>query len=270
MEAKLYVVGTPIGNLADLTYRAKEMLSMVDYIACEDTRHSLVLLNYYDIKKPLISYHKFNEQDSSEKIIHLIREGNSVALITDAGMPAISDPGAVLIRAAREAGIQVESVPGPTALTTAYSISGIKENGFVFLGFLPEKEGAKIKLISEFKNSSFPIIIYCAPHDIEKTINLLKDQLGDRKIVIVKEISKMYEKVISGLLSNITLDNNKGEFVLIIEPQMLKISKEEIIKNLEDAEKKGLKKSEAVKLVSDTLDVPRNDVYSISIEINKD
>lgn len=266
MEARLYIVGTPIGNLADLSFRAKETLSSVDYIACEDTRHSLVLLKHYDIKKPLIPYHKFNEQESSLLIIQHIHEGKSVALITDAGMPGISDPGAILVSAAREAGIEVESVPGPTALTTAYSISGLKENGFVFLGFLPEKEGAKIKLISEYEKSSLPIILYCAPHDVVKTIQLLKDCLGDRRVVIVKEISKMFEKVVSGLISSINIENVKGEFVLIIEPQKLKVTKEEICKSLDEALKSGLKKSEAVKLVSDTLDVPKNEVYSISLE----
>lgn len=269
MSGKLFVVGTPIGNLSDLSFRAKDTLEQVDYIACEDTRHSVVLLNHYGIKKPLISYHKFKEREATERIMLLLREGKQIALISDAGMPCICDPGSILVKSARDQGFEVESVPGPTALTTAVAISGIKESSFIFLGFLPEKESFKRKLLSEFSGSSLPIIIYCAPHDIQKTVNFLLEEIGDRQVVMVKEISKMFENVVSGKLSDINLENIKGEYVLIIMPVYEKVSEKSIQNELAEARKKGYKKSEAVKLVADKLGVPKNDVYSLSLDAPK-
>ena len=167
--AKLYIVGTPIGNMSDITLRALETLRNVDVIACEDTRHSLPLLAKYDVHAKLVAYHKFNEQDCSDRLIEMIKRGQNVAIITDAGMPSISDPGAEVIAKCHSQGVEVETVPGPTALATAVALSGIKASGFTFLGFLPEKSSDKVSILSKCANTGLPIILYVAPHDLTKT-----------------------------------------------------------------------------------------------------
>lgn len=268
MQGKLFIVGTPIGNLGDLSFRGKEVLSSVDYIACEDTRHSSLLLRNYDIKKTLISYHKHNERETTDKILELLKDSKSVALISDAGMPAICDPGAYLIKAARDSGIIVESVPGPTALTSALSISGIDFNGFTFLGFLPEKESLRVKLIDEFRGSSLPFVFYCAPHDIQKNISFLLERIGDRELILVKEISKIYENVVFSRLSELKLDTIKGEYVAIVFPETRKIEESEIKIALQKELKKGCRKSQAVKNVSENLNISKNVVYSLALSID--
>ncbi|NLT17848.1 MAG: Ribosomal RNA small subunit methyltransferase I [Firmicutes bacterium ADurb.Bin080] len=268
MQGKLFIVGTPIGNLGDLSFRGKEVLSSVDYIACEDTRHSSLLLKHYEIKKPLISYHKHNERESTEKILELLNDSKHVALISDAGMPAICDPGAYLIKTARESGIIVESVPGPTALTSAISIAGNDFTGFTFLGFLPEKESSRKKIIDEFKGSSLPFVFYCAPHDIEKNINFIYERIGDREVILVKEISKIFESVVFAKLSEVKFETVKGEYVAIVLPERKSVEESEIIKALHNEIKMGYKKSQAIKNVSDKLNVPKNEVYGLALSVN--
>ena len=190
MSGTLYLVGTPIGNLGDITFRAVETLKSVDFIACEDTRHTLKLLNFYEIKKPLISYYKQKENEGSEHLIELLSQGKNVALVSDAGMPCISDPGSVVARKARERGYAVTTVPGPTAVTSAAALCGL-ESGFAFIGFLPEKNKDAESLLSSYVSCPIPLVFYVAPHDLERTLSKLHAVLGSRKYHAVKELTKM-------------------------------------------------------------------------------
>lgn len=266
--SKLYIVGTPIGNMQDITLRALDTLKSVDIIACEDTRHSLPLLSHFDIHAKLISYHKFNETECSDRIIGLIREGKNVALITDAGMPSISDPGAELISKCRDQGMETELVPGPTAVASAIALSGIKSAGFTFLGFLPEKKVDKASILSKFSNSGLPIVIYVAPHDLAKTASTLLGILGDRNVTVVREITKIYESVTRTTLADFHCEE-RGEMVMIIEGAAAQnplnsLSVEEHIAHYIAS---GMDKKEAVKQVAKDRGMPKNEVYQQALQL---
>lgn len=216
----LYVVGTPIGNLGDITYRAVEILKNVDFVACEDTRHSKILLSHYSINKPLISYHQHSKLSKIDLIVNRLKEGQSAAQISDAGTPGISDPGGVLVAAAAEAGIKVVPIPGPTALTALVSVLGLNADEFIFLGFLPKKKGRQT-LLKSLQGSNRPIIFYESPMRFEKTMYELENYFGkDAKVVIGRELTKMFEEIIRGTLGEITERlpeiNKKGEFVICL------------------------------------------------------
>lgn len=265
---KLYVVGTPIGNLKDITYRAIETLAEVDFIACENTAHTGILLNHYDIKKPLVAYHKFSEVQKSKEIVSRILNGENCALVSDAGMPAISDPGAILVKVAFENGIIVESIPGPSAITTAISISGLEYKGFSFLGFLPEKEKEKVHIIDNFKNSIYPLVLYVAPHDLEKIGSFLFNYLGDRKVTVAKELTKLYETIYDTTLKSFEIENNKGEFVLIIHPAIIKkMDDDEIVELIKEELESGKTKKEAINLINIKYKINKNRLYSLSLSI---
>ena len=221
MSGKLYVVGTPIGNLEDFSPRAVRILFEVDFIAAEDTRVTLKLLNHFGIRKPMISYFEHNKFEKGDLILEKLSSGQTAALVTDAGMPAISDPGEDLVRMARDAGIDVESVPGPTAVTTALSISGMKTGRFCFEGFLPNETKEKKERLSRLKGESRTMVFYEAPHRLIKTLKELKDTLGERKVAVCKEITKLHESVMqSGFEDAIRFyeqNEPKGEYVLIVE-----------------------------------------------------
>lgn len=266
--SKLYIVGTPIGNMADMTYRAVNVLKNVDVIACEDTRHSLPLLNHYDIHAKLIAYHKFNEAECSQKIIDMILDGKDVALITDAGMPSISDPGTELISKCREQGVDVQLVPGPTAVASAVTLSGIKASGFTFLGFLPEKKIDKTAILSKCAQTGLPIIIYVAPHDLTKTAEFLLETLGDRTVYVCRELTKTFESVTITSLSNFQCEE-RGEIVMIIEGRaqenpLLSLSVEQHLKHYLDS---GMDKKDAIKKVAGERNLPKNDVYQIALDM---
>ena len=266
--AKLYIVGTPIGNMKDVTLRALETLKSVDVVACEDTRHSLPLLSAYDVHAKLIAYHKFNEAEASETIISMIEDGKNVALITDAGMPSISDPGAEVISRCRENGIEVELVPGPTAFASAVTLSGIKAQGFTFLGFLPEKTADKKALIARVKDTGLPIVLYCAPHDLAKTAEFLFKELGDRTVHVCRELTKIHECVEDTKLSDFHAEE-RGEIVLIVdaaaeENPLLSLSVEEHLKHYLDLD---MDQKTAVKTVASERNLPKNDVYQIAINL---
>lgn len=267
MKGTLYVVGTPIGNLSDITLRALETLKAVDIIACEDTRHTRILLDRYEIKKPLFSYYKQKEREGTEKIVEMLEAGSSVALVTDAGTPCISDPGAVLVAKCIELGLKVESVPGPSAVATAMSVAGIYSPRFAFIGFLPEKTSDKNKLMEEVKGYKIPTIYYCAPHDLERTISYLYEQLGNRPLTVVKELTKLFETVYKGTLGNIEILNDKGEFVLIVEPALEEEKDIDIKGELVQLMESGMSKSEAVKTLSKRLGIPKNDVYAVAVTL---
>lgn len=266
--AKLYIVGTPIGNLQDITLRAIETLKGVDVIACEDTRHSLPLLKHYGIEAKLIAYHKFNEAECSDRIIEMIESGKNIALITDAGMPSISDPGAELISKCRERGVKTELVPGPTAVASAIALSGIKSSGFTFLGFLPEKNIDKRSILSKAAACGLPIVIYVAPHDLTKTASQLLDILGDRKVHIVREITKLYESVTTTTLSNFECEE-RGEMVMIIEGSDIQnpLNDLTVKEHIEHYISLGMDKKDAVKQVAKDRNLPKNEVYQQALEI---
>lgn len=280
MSGKLYLVGTPIGNLKDITIRALDTIKECDIVAAEDTRHTIKLLNYYNIKKPLISYHKFNENDKSTDIIEQIVSGKKIALVTDAGMPGISDPGSVIVKKCAENNIDFEIIPGPTALVTALVYSGINTDKFVFRGFLSRENKKRNETIEEIKDYTDTIILYEAPHRLKGTLKFLFESLGDRNIAVCKELTKMHEEIkrfsLSEALEYYESIDVKGEYVLIISGKSESeienekksiwsgLSIEEHIKKYIDD---GLTKKEAIKLAAKDRDLPKNEVYKHSLNL---
>ena len=274
MFGKLYVVATPIGNLEDITLRALRVLKEVDLIAAEDTRQTLKLLNHYEINKPLISYHRHNEETKSEILIEKLRNGENIALVSDAGTPGICDPGEEVIKKAIEDNIEVIPIPGACAMINALIVSGISTKEFEFLGFLPLNKKLRRQKLKEIENSSKTIIIYEAPHKMKTTLGDLKEILKDRKIVLARELTKIHEefirKSIDELLSEI--DTIKGEMILIIEGN--KIDTEEC-KNFDEIsledhyklyEEKGLNKKEIIKQIAKDRNVNKNEIYMYFLE----
>ena len=265
--AKLYLVGTPIGNLSDITLRALETLKSVDAIACEDTRHSLKLLNYYEIKKPLFACHKFNEKQSVDKIYEMICEGKDVALITDAGMPCISDPGAIVVNSLLEKGVEISVIPGATALTSAMALSGICQPTFTFIGFLPDKNKDRVRLLSPFKTIKTSLVFYSSPYDINKDIEYLYSIFGDRKLHIVREITKIHEEHIVTTLKDGAQETPKGEYVLIVEcaEDIEEKPQGSIEEQLQELLKSGVDKKTAIKQVAKANGLNKDEVYQIAI-----
>jgi 16S rRNA (cytidine1402-2'-O)-methyltransferase len=226
MENKLFIVSTPIGNLKDITFRAVEILKEVNLIACEDTRVASILLNHYEIKKELISLNAVNETHRIENILRRIESGDSCALISDAGTPGISDPGVRLISAAIERRIEVVPIPGPSALITALTISGLPTNSFVFEGFIPQKKGRQKKL-SELSNEERTIVLYESTYRIEKLLNELNEHMPERLVVVCRELTKKFEETWRGTPSEILASFgekvSKGEFVVVIAPKEWKV-----------------------------------------------
>ena len=263
----LYFVATPIGNLKDISYRAVETLKSVDEIACEDTRHSLTLLSRYDVKKPLFSYHKFNEREECEKIVQKLKDGKNIAVISDAGMPVISDPGSVLISALKENGLEFTVVPGANAALSALLLSGFNAEHFCFLGFLPEKKSDRERLLKEYKTLSATLIFYSAPHDVKKDIETLFSVLGNRRAAAVKEITKIHERVEFFELKDGFNGEPKGEYVLIVEgarynTEYESLTEEEHLKMYIDS---GMDKKEALKRVAKERGVPKSSLYKYTI-----
>jgi 16S rRNA (cytidine1402-2'-O)-methyltransferase len=225
-EGILYIVATPIGNLMDITMRALEVLKEVDYIVAEDTRHTVRLLNHYDIKNRLTSYHDYNKVQKSKWIIDKLQKGDNIALVSDAGTPGISDPAFYIVREAIKNGYKVTSVPGPTAFVSALVISGLPTDRFVFEGFLPRRKGRK-KRLDQLREENRTIILYESPHRLKKTLAELYSYLGDREIAIARELTKKFEEVTRGALSKFLSSDMefkiKGEFVIIVQGKEGKI-----------------------------------------------
>ncbi len=271
----LYICPTPIGNLEDITLRTLRVLKEVDLIAAEDTRHTVKLLNHYEIKKPLISYHEHNKKIKGDLLIEKLKEGTNIGLVTDAGMPGISDPGEDIIQLAIENRVKVVALPGATASITALVVSGLPTDKFVFEGFLPSKRKDRIKELKRLKIEYRTIILYEAPHRI---LNLLKDMeeiLGNRQIAISRELTKIYEETFRGtikeVLDKLEKERPRGEFVLVIkgkdrveEDLYEDITIKEHIKfHMEE----GLTKKDAVKKVASLRNIPKNLVYKESLKI---
>ena len=260
----IYFVATPIGNLNDTSLRALETLKNVQVIACEDTRTSKVLLDKFEIKnKLLISYHKFNEQESSQNIIKLASEGKDIAIISDAGMPGISDPGNILAKKLVEAKIDFTVIPGASALTTALVLSGFDSRNFFFAGFLPEKKVEKDKLLSQISTLSSTLIFYVSSHNIKKDIQYLFEQLGNRKACLVKELTKVFEtKYYFSLLSLPEIDE-RGEFVLVVEGnnESLDFDSMTIQEHVLFYVNLGFSKNDAIKKVAKERGKSKNEIY---------
>ncbi|MCL4468392.1 MAG: 16S rRNA (cytidine(1402)-2'-O)-methyltransferase [Deltaproteobacteria bacterium] len=217
---KLFVVATPIGNLNDITLRAIDTLHNVDMIACEDTRTSLTLLNNYNIKKELISFHKFSTKEKAAELIAYLKRGRNIAFITDAGTPGISDPGAFLVRLAWENTIKVIPIPGPSAVASAVSISGICEQGFVFLGFMPAAVRQRNNLIKKYFMTGLPVVFYESPRRLINTLGALRQSIGNTRVFVFKELTKIYEEGMSGVIDDVVRKLKqgivKGEYTVIV------------------------------------------------------
>lgn len=265
---KLYVVATPIGNLEDITLRAIRILKEVDLIAAEDTRHTLKLLNHLEISKPLISYHRHNEETKSNVLIQKLKEGSNIALVSDAGTPGICDPGEEVIKKCIEERIQVVPIPGACAIINSLICSGIDTKEFTFLGFLPLNKKLRKEKLKEIQNSNKTIIIYEAPHKIETTLKDLKDIVGERKVVLAREITKVHEEFIRGNIEDliINMKDIKGEIVLIIEKNS-NLIKENALNNLtieehyKFYENKGFEKKEIIKRIAKDRNTNKNEIY---------
>jgi len=220
-SACLYIISTPIGHLEDITLRALRMLKEVSVIAAEDTRHTQKLLNHFQIHTPLTSYHDHNKEEKTEILLQRLKEGRSVALVTDAGTPGISDPGYYLINRCIQAGIPVSPIPGPSAFLAALTVSGLPTDAFLFEGFLPKKRTARLKRLETLKEEPRTLIWYESPHRLIRTLNDLLAVFGDRRVVIARELTKMYEEIIRGRLSQVIAQMGnrsiRGEITLLIE-----------------------------------------------------
>jgi len=276
MAGKLYLCATPIGNLEDITFRVIRTLKEADVIAAEDTRNSIKLLNHFEIKTPLTSYHEFNKYDKAKVLVNRMLEGENVALITDAGTPGISDPGEELVKQCYEAGIEVTSLPGAAACITALTLSGLSTRRFAFEAFLPNDKKEKAAILEELKTETRTIIIYEAPHRLKKTIADLFAALGNRRMTAVKELTKLHENVFvtnfEEALAYYEENEPRGEYVLVIEGKKieeLKKEKEASFKEMDINEHmklymdKGMDKKEAMKAVAVDRGIPKREVYKM-------
>ena len=276
MIGKLYIVATPIGNLEDITLRALKILKEVDLIAAEDTRQTLKLLNHYEINKPLISYHRHNEDVKSGILIEKLKKGENIALVSDAGTPGICDPGEEVIKKAIEENIEVIPVPGACAMINALICSGISTKEFEFFGFLPLNKKLRKEKLNEIKNSNKTVILYEAPHKMKSTLVDLKEILEDRNIVLARELTKIHEefirKNIDELLNDI--DKLKGEMILIIERNSVTENEENKLNilSLEEHykfyENKGLNKKEIIKKIAKDRNLNKNEIYMYFLNKN--
>lgn len=282
MSGKLYLCATPIGNLEDLSFRVLKTLKEVDLIAAEDTRHSIKLLNHFEIKTPMTSYHEFNKIEKAKYLVNKLKDGTNIALITDAGTPGISDPGEELVKQAYEAGITVTSLPGPAACITALTLSGLSTRRFAFEAFLPTDKKEKILVLNELKDETRTIILYEAPHRLIKTLEELLNAIGDRTITIVKEITKKHETVFQSTIKEAIDYYNenapKGEFVLVIEGKSHKEMIEEkqnewkkrsIPEHIEVYMSKGMNKKDAMKAVALDRGVTKREIYQSMLHENE-
>lgn len=270
MKGKLYIVATPIGNLEDITLRAINVLKEVDFIIAEDTRHSLKLLNHLEISKPLISYHRHNEENKTEDILNKIEEGKNIALISDAGTPVISDPGEFIVKEAIEREIEVIPIPGACAIITALMAAGVNTRNFTFYGFLSLNKKIRTKELEQIKDNNNTVILYEAPHKIKNTMQDLENYVDDRKIVIARELTKIHEEFIRGTIDEIKdkLQNPKGEYVIIIdkneninENEENKLRELSIEEHYKYYEKMGLEKKEIIKKIAKDRQVVKNEIY---------
>lgn len=274
MAGTLYLCATPIGNLEDMTFRCVRILKEVDLIAAEDTRNSIRLLNHFEIKTPMTSYHEYNKIEKGRKLVEKLREGTDIALITDAGTPGISDPGEELVRMCREEGIPVTAVPGAAACVTALTISGLSTRRFAFEAFLPTEKKERQQILEELKQETRTIVLYEAPHRLIKTLRLLLETLGDRQVRVCRELTKkhetVYENTLSGAVSYYEEQEPKGECVLVIAGKSREeIRREEqmqweemtLEEHMEKYLSEGMDRKEAMKQVAKDRGIGKREVY---------
>lgn len=269
MSGKLYVVGTPIGNLSDFSPRAVETLASVDFIAAEDTRVTLKLLNHFEIKKPMVSYFEHNRRERGEIILERIKSGESCAIVTDAGMPAISDPGEDLVDLCLSNGIAVESVPGPTAFATAVAMSGLPSGRFTFEGFLSVNKPSRREHLEEIVSERRTMVFYEAPHKLTATLKDLYKYLGDRRIALIKELTKIHETVerttLSEACEKYSAQAPKGEFVIVIEgstePKQKEVSLDEAVVLAKGLVENGMAINDAAKEIAKETKLKKGDIY---------
>lgn len=280
MSGMLYLCATPIGNLGDMTPRVVETLRNVDMIAAEDTRNSIKLLNHFAIKTSMTSYHEYNKVEKADYLIAQMQQGKDVALITDAGTPAISDPGEVLVAKCHEAGITVTSLPGPAACITALTLSGLSTRRFCFEAFLPADKKERTEILEELKQESRTMILYEAPHHLVKTLKELYEALGDRRITLCRELTKRFETVqpttLQEILAYYETEEPRGEYVLVLEGKSLQQKKEEkqaswqsmtIEEHMAYYEKEGMDEKAAMKQVAKDRGVPKREIYQYLLSI---
>lgn len=278
-QATLYVVATPIGNLGDMTLRALEVLKSVDAVAAEDTRHTSSMLSHFGISRKLIAVHQHNEQKSAEGLVARLQAGESIALVTDAGTPAVSDPGAIVVKAVREAGLKVVPIPGASAVIAALSASGITQNGFYFVGFLPASGAARRKVLEELKSQTVTLVFYEAPHRIIECVQDLAKILGEAsQVTLARELTKTFETIYTcpaGRMDawlQVDINQQRGEFVLLVEPAPVKedgeVSEEaqRVLKCL----LAELPLKQAVKLATEITRLKKNDLYEFALKLKND
>ena len=275
MEGKLYLVATPIGNLEDITLRALRILKEVDLIAAEDTRHTLGLLNHFEIKKPLISYYKEIENKKSDVLISKLKEGQNIAIVSDAGTPGISDPGEEIVKKAIEENIEIIPVPGACAFVNALIASGFSTREFSFIGFLSANKKERKEKLEEIKNETRTMIFYEAPHKMKSTLESMSEVLGNRRIVLARELTKIHEEFIRSRIDDV-LENEeyKGEFVILIEGateskkdvELKNLKELTLEKHYEKYEQEGFSKKEIIKMIAKDRNVSKNEIYQYFIE----
>lgn len=274
MAGTLFLCATPIGNLEDMTFRAVRILKEVDMIAAEDTRNSIKLLNHFEIRTPMTSYHEYNKIEKGHKLVDMLIDGKDIALITDAGTPGISDPGEELVRMCYEAGVTVTSVPGAAACITALILSGLSTRRFAFEAFLPSDKKERREVLDQLAGETRTMIIYEAPHRLLKTLRELMENLGNRKVTVCRELTKKHETVFATTLEEacIYYDENepKGECVLVIEGKSRQEIREEaraqweemtVEEHMEYYEKQGISRKDAMKMVAKDRGVGKRDIY---------
>jgi len=274
-KGMLYICATPIGNLEDITYRAVRMLQECDAVACEDTRQTVKLLNHLNIKKPMISYHKYNETSRSQEIIKRLENGEKIVLVSDAGMPGISDPGFVAVSQARENGYPVSVLPGASAGICALVLSGMPCDRFVFEGFLPTENKALKKRLEALKTEERTVILYESPHRLKKTLKILFEALGERAIALTRELTKIHEECVVTTLAEceeLLQDKEaRGEYVLILHgvkpEQDLDFAQQSIQEQVLKLMKSGMNKKDAVKETARLRNLPKNAVYQQTLEL---
>ena len=279
MQGKLYLCATPIGNLEDMTFRAVRTLREADLIAAEDTRNSIKLLNHFDIKTPMTSYHEYNRIEKARYLVEQMRKGKNVALITDAGTPGISDPGEDLVRLAHEAGIEVTSLPGACACVTALTLSGLSTRRFCFEAFLPQDKKERQTILEELKTETRTVILYEAPHRLARTLEELLENLGDRRITLCRELTKKHETVflstLSGALEYYRSQEPKGECVIVMEGRSREEMREEERRSWEEMDirehmdlylSRGMDQKAAMKAVAKDRRIGKRDVYRMVLE----
>jgi len=271
VPGKLYIVGTPIGNLEDITLRALRILREVDLIACEDTRRTRQLLARYNLSKPLVSYHAHNERERTEWLLSRLRAGESIALLSDAGMPAISDPGCVLIQGAIAEGIPVVPIPGPSAVTTALVVSGLPTDRYTFAGFLPRKRSERRAVLESLRGLPGTLVLFEAPHRLVQTLQDLLEVLGDRRIALARELTKVHEEVLRGriseVLSRLEHDQVRGEITLVVEGsgERQEVDRQAAREHLERLLAEGVPTKAAVKEISRSYGLPRREVFAWAV-----